>query len=281
MAETETEPDTIVFVAAGPGRSGADSALKTLTAHPSVTTAPLWNVPMIAALNRLLAHAPDDGQNWLPRRAAQALTEVVSRLDAGSDTGKEAARALLASAQARSVTIPVYGRLWMPAPLPRTRWQLLVRKAMLLTAADGTHLAVKIGPHCSPLVTGILSPQDCLLYAVRHPAETVIQLTASQVDGMRPAEAVHFVSTALAHARRVLSSLNASAFVIRLEALVSAPTAVLSQAEQSTRLKPIQWPAHALQHLPTDIRCVPDLTHQAVQGHGETLTALASQWGYA
>ncbi|MFD3314218.1 hypothetical protein [Streptomyces sp. NPDC058694] len=236
---------------------------------------------MMAALNRLLAHAPNDGQNWLPRRAAQALTEVVNRLDAGSDTDKEAAQTLLTWTQARSVVIPVYGRLWMPAPLPCTQWQLLVRKTMLLTASGGTHLTVKIGPHCSPLITGIIGPQDCLLYTVRHPVETVIQLTASQVDGMRPVEAVHFVGTALRHARRVLASLTSAAFVVRLEDLVSTPAAVLAQAEQSARLEFIEWPAHVLKQLPTDIRCAPNLSHPAVKGHGETLATLASQWGYA
>ncbi len=276
-----TKPDRVVFVAAGPGRSGADSTLKALTAHPSVTTAPVWNVPMVAAVNRLLAHAPSDGEAWLPRRAAQALTDVVGRLRAGSAADREAADALLAWTQARSVLIPVYGRLWMPVPLPRARWQLLIRRAMLMTASDGSHLAVKIGPHFSPLVTRVIGPQDCLLYAIRHPAETVIQLTASQVDGMRPAEAVHFVDVTLRHARRVLASLNAAALVVRLEELVCSPVHVLRKVEQTARLPLIEWPPQVLKELPADIRFAPDVDHPVVPGHGDGLATLASHWGYA
>ncbi|MGW1616233.1 hypothetical protein ACWCQZ_43655 [Streptomyces sp. NPDC002285] len=267
-------------MAAGPGRSGADSTLKTLAAHPSVTTAPVWNVPTVAAVNRLLAHAPNDEQMWLPRRAAQALTEVVSRLRAGSANDGKAADALLTWTQARPIMIPVYGRLWMPTPLPRARWQSLIRNTMLLTASGGSHLAVKIGPHCSPLITSMIGPQDCLLYTVRHPVETVLQLTASQVDGMRPEEAVHFVDTTLRHARRVLASLNAPALIVRLEELVSSPAHVLAQVEQTARLPLIEWPSQVLKELPADIRCTPDLEHPVVQSHGGGFPALAADWGY-
>ncbi|MFD5575051.1 hypothetical protein [Streptomyces cadmiisoli] len=276
-----TEPAQVIFVAAGPGRSGADSTLTALSAHPFVTTAPVWNVAMTAAVNRLLAHAPNDDHNWLPRRAAQALTDVIARLDAGSAADRAAASDLLSRTRARSVTIPVYGRLWVPDPLPRRHWQRLIRETMLLTASGGSHLAVKIGPHVSRLVAGVLGPEDCLLFAVRHPVETAVQLAASRVDGMRPDEAVQYVDVALRHARHVLTGLDTRVDPVRLEELAHSPESTLARVEEIARLPRVAWPPHVLEALPHDVGRAPDLDHPLARAHGADLTALASQWGYA
>ncbi|MFI2346445.1 hypothetical protein ACH492_05170 [Streptomyces sp. NPDC019443] len=236
---------------------------------------------MIADLTQLLAHSPCDGQTWLPRRAAQALTDFTNRLAATSDAGRHAAASLKEATGAQSVTIPVYGHLLMPRPLPRPRWQSLVRQSLLMLAGDASHLIVKVGPHIARLITDILQPEDCLLYAMRHPVETVIGLATSQVDGMRPAEAVHFVETSLIHARTVLAAVSASTHVVQLEQLVSTPDTVLEEVARTAQLPGADWQGHARDTLPQDIECIPRWEHPHCRGYQDRLAALASAWNYA
>lgn len=271
----------MIFVAAGPGRSGADTTLRAIGTHPAVTVPSNCGPSVIASLLQLLAHAPCEDQTWLPRRAAQAMTDFVDRLAATSEAGREAAAVLVRATAAQSITIPVYGRLLMPSPLPRSRWRPLARQVLLHTAIDRSHAAVKIGPHTARLITDVLEPGDCLLYAVRHPVETVIGLAKSKVDGMRPEEAVHYVDMSLRHARTVLIGTAAATVVIQLEQLVSEPDAVLSEVARTAELPHDDWLAQARATLPTDVDCIPRWEHPHARGHLDQLTALAADWGYA
>ena len=185
-----------------------------------------------------MVHAPSDCEAWLPRRAAQALTNVVNRLDAASDCGRSASAELTNAVQAIFIDIPVYGRLLLPAEFPLAHWGFLLRRALCSAAAltGGTQLALKTGAYAAPIVCSLLEPADSLIYTVRHPAETVIGLTESVVDGMRPAEAVDYVDLHLRQAKRVLAAAKCPTLVIRLENLVSCTDAVLTELAITTKL---------------------------------------------
>ena len=230
-----------------------------------------------------MVHAPSDVEAWLPRRAAQALTNVVNRLEAASDWGRSASAELTNAVQATFIDIPVYGRLLLPAEFPLAHWGFLLRRALCSAAGltGETQLALKTGAYAAPVVCSLLEPADSLIYTVRHPAETVIGLTESVVDGMRPTEAVDYVDLHLRQAKRVLAAAECPTLVIRLEDLVSCTDAVLTELAITTKLSDeARWRRAAQAVPPVDINCSPRWDHPAVQQHRLALAALANSWGY-
>ena len=275
--------DRLTLVAAGPGRSGADTVLRILSRHPSVAVPEGLGPPLIAAIVQLLIHAPYDNKVWLPRRAAQALTDVAHRLEAVGDHGRSAAAELTRLTNAISVDVPVYGRLLLPGQFPLEHWVRFVRQALFSIAlSDRTLLALKTGVCSAPIVFSLLQPAGSLIYTVRHPVESVIGLTESAVDGMRQGEAVDYISIHLRQAKRLLSTAVSPTLLIRLEDLVSQTDSVLTElAVAIGMLDEPDWRQAARAVLPADIHCLPRWDHPAVQSHRQELAMLASSWGYS
>ena len=119
------------------------------------------------------------------------------------------------------------------------------------------------------------------MFAIRHPVETVLTLTDSAVDGMRPAEAVDLVTLQLSHARRLLASCGRRVLVVRLEELVTEPEIVLQGLAEAMGL-PFEagWATTAATMLPSDIRLAPAWNHDHVRMHRRELSDLANAWGY-
>jgi hypothetical protein len=275
--------ERITLVASGPGRSGADTLLRILSSHPFVTAPEHLGPSMITAMAQLLVHASSDGEAWLPRRAAQALTDVVYRLDAVGDHGRDASAELIKGAQASTIDIPVYGPLLLPLEISLLDWGRLLHRALYSAAAitDGSQLALKTGTYVGPIVATLLGLDDSLICSVRHPAETVIILTESVVDGMRAEEAVDYISLHLGHAKRLLAAAECPTGVVRLEDLVSSTDAVLSELIEIMRLPDDNcWRQAVRTVLPGDIKCSPRWDHPAVRPYRAALAALANSWGY-
>ncbi|MGM1061356.1 hypothetical protein [Saccharothrix sp. Mg75] len=180
--------------------------------------------------------------------------------------------------------IPVYGQLMLPAEIPLQQWSSLVRQTLFKAAGldDATHLALKTGPHCAPLALSLLRPADALIYTIRHPAETVIGLTESVVDGMRPAEAVQYVELHLRQAAHLLATSAFPTLLVRLEDLVTQTEVSLAQLVNTTKLSNERdWQQAALAALPNDIYCSPRWDHPTVRPYRTELAALGDAWGYA
>ncbi len=270
------------MVAAGPGRSGADTLTRILGLHPT-TVAADWSPALVAACIRMLLYCPSDGIAWLPRRAAQALTDVVQRFRLAGPAGQTAAGALIQGSSATTVHIAVYGTLLVPEQLPSSHWHELFRAALLACAeppADG-HSVFKVGPHLSRAVLPILSSTDVLLYAVRHPVETLITLTESAVDGMRPAEALHYMEICWLQFEHSYDASASPSTVIRLEQLIRQADETLDELISIAELTDDHcWRKTVRQSLPQDIRSAPQWKHPVVAPFKDRLSVLADAWGY-
>ena len=275
--------ERLTLVAAGPGRSGADTLLRVIGRHPYATVPAGAGPSLIAGITQLMVHASCDSEAWLPRRAAQALTDVVHRLDAIDAREGTASAELIEAAQAVLIDIPVYGPLLLPAEFPLAHWGAILRQALCSSAvsANGTHVALKIGACAAPVLRALLGPADSLVYTVRHPAETVIGLTESVIDGMRPVEAVKYVNFSLSQARRMLAATGCPTLVVRLEDLVSRTDIALSELLTTMGLSnEACWQRAARTALPADVNCSPRWDHPAVRPYRAVLATLAASWGY-
>jgi len=281
--EPMKDKKNVIFVAPGPGKSGADTTLRVLGCHPDIATPIALGPALVGAVLRLLVHAPYDQDAWLPRRAAQAFADVCRRLRLLGPFGERAAKTLEDSANVIFIDIPVYGHLAMPAPMPASTWRVLIRQ-IFLDAIDTTerqYVALKLGPYCTGLVATLLDSGDVFLHVVRHPVESVITLTEPVIDGMRPLEAIDYVSLSLRHTQHVINMAASKNQTVKLEDLISSPDKVLAKLKHILRLSEHQeWQAMSARCLPQGIQCEPRWDHPHICGYRQELAALAQELRY-
>lgn len=277
----------LALVTAAPGRSGADALTAALLHHPKVAPPAGWTPALLGASFSLAIHAASDAPSYLPRRAAQALTDVVARLEELGEPGVQAASRLVRACGATTVTIPVYGELLLPAERSRHWWLTAVRSALVDSVPPEAQLAViKSGPVNPPAMAALLCDSDSHLFVVRHPASLAMGLLASVVDGMRPAEAVDLVDAALRQAKELHAKLDRQTLTVRLEALCSEPEVALGTLADFLRLDAASpggaaWLTAAKAGLPADVGPPPVCDQTALAPHAHQLDELAKDWGYA
>lgn len=270
----------VVLISSAPGRAGADALIRALGAHPSVSVSPC-GPPVLTSLHELAIYGDDSADRYLPRRAAQALTDTLDRLQQCGPHGHDVAEGLLRSTAARSVDIPVYGELWLPTPRKRDSWLQLARDMIVELDPDpGNVTLVKAGFAMSRGLNRILKADDLHVSMVRHPVTLVETLTDSRVDSMRLDEAIALVEQAALGTGEGSHHCN-SIMEVRLEDLCADPFRVLALVAERLGLdESYEWMSHAARTLPSDIR-IPDLRRSPrVGGYSPPQSVLAA-WGYA
>lgn len=248
----------LLLVTAAPGRSGADALTRALICHPEVEAPEGWTAALLGAAHALTVHADSTSAWYLPRRAAQALTDLVSRLEECGDRGHVAADRLLRASRSRGVTIPVYGELYLPQEQQGAWWRATVRSTILdLAPAEARVVVLKSGAVNPPAVATILDPADRHVHIVRQPSPLVAGLAESVVDGLHPSEARHWVETARESTGVAYAELAITPMVVRLEHLCADPLAVLPSVLSDWCVDDLladeQWIATAASTLPKDV----------------------------
>lgn len=270
----------VVVISSAPGRAGADAMIRALGAHPSASLSPCGPA-VLTSLHELAIHGDSSSDRYLPRRAAQALTDTLDRLKLCGTHGDQVAEGLLRSTGARSINIPAYGELWLPTPRERDSWLQLARDVLLQLEQDPSKVTlVKAGFSMSRGLDRILKADDLHVRMVRHPVTLVETLTGSEVDSMRLDEAIALVEEA-ALSTGAGSHHCGPIMEVRLEDLCADPSSILALIAKRLGLaESPEWISHAARTLPSDIR-IPDLRRNPrVGGYWPPQSVLAA-WGYA